>query len=44
MTERERIPVALKGLTVLDETGAEVDITGLWQDRPTALIFIRHFG
>ncbi len=44
MTEDEQIRTALDGLTVLEETGAEVEITGLWQDRRTALIFIRHFG
>jgi hypothetical protein len=44
MTEDERILTALHGLTVIDETGTEVKVTGLWRDRRTALIFIRHFG
>lgn len=44
MTENKQILKALDGLTVLDETGAEIDIASLWRQRATALIFIRHFG
>ncbi len=44
MTDEHRILKALDGLTVLDEAGAEVDISTLWEDRRAALIFIRHFG
>ena len=44
MATDEGLLAALDGMTVLDETGAETDITALWRDRRTALIFIRHFG
>jgi hypothetical protein len=34
----------LAGMTVLDETGAEVVLGTLWRDRPAVLAFLRHFG
>ena len=44
MTENDQILARLDGLTVLDETGDEIDVARLWRDRRAALIFIRHFG
>ena len=32
------------GLTVLDERGSSVALGSLWRERPTVLIFVRHFG
>jgi hypothetical protein len=29
---------------VLDDTGAEVPLKGLWTERPVVLAFVRHFG
>jgi hypothetical protein len=34
----------LAKLTVLDEQGNKVELGTLWSDKPTVLVFIRHFG
>jgi hypothetical protein len=34
----------LAKMTVLDETGATVELGTLWRARPVVLVFIRHFG
>lgn len=34
----------LDGLTVLDSTGASVELASLWRDKPAVLAFVRHFG
>ena len=35
---------ALGRLTLTDAHGVEVCLGGLWADRPTVLVFVRHFG
>lgn len=35
---------ALAGSRVLDLQGRSVRLGDLWQKRPVALVFIRHFG
>lgn len=35
---------AIAGRTLLDDSGAEVELSGLWAERPVALVFMRHFG
>lgn len=34
----------LAKLSVLDETGARVELGSLWRDKPAVLVFTRHFG
>jgi hypothetical protein len=34
----------LEGLSLPDPDGAEHELVGLWQDRPVALVLLRHFG
>lgn len=35
---------ALAKKTVLDESGSTICLGTLWEDRPAALVFVRHFG
>lgn len=35
---------ALGQLPVLDENGKALQLSALWQEQRTALIFVRHFG
>lgn len=39
-----RVSDALSPVRVLDTAGNPVALGGLWAERPTALVFIRHFG
>ena len=34
----------LATMTVLDGTGATVELGTLWRDRTAVLVFVRHFG
>ena len=34
----------LAKMTVLDETGAVVELGTLWKSKPAVLVFVRHFG
>ncbi|HVK84372.1 MAG TPA: hypothetical protein VM513_09715 [Kofleriaceae bacterium] len=34
----------LAKLTVLDASGATIDLGTLWRDRTAVLVFVRHFG
>ncbi len=34
----------LADLVVLDHDGAEVRVGSLWQDRPVAIVWLRHYG
>jgi hypothetical protein len=34
----------LATMTVLDESGASVELGTLWRDKPAVLVFVRHFG
>ena len=31
-------------VTIRDEDGREVALSSFWTQRPTALVFVRHFG
>ncbi len=44
MEKEDRILEKLKGLNVLDENGAAAEMSSLWQNQRTVLVFIRHFG
>lgn len=35
-------PIA--GMTVLDETGAAIEVDDLWRGGGGVLVFVRHFG
>ncbi|GBC60460.1 hypothetical protein DENIS_1413 [Desulfonema ishimotonii] len=30
--------------SVWDETGESVEMASLWEEQPTVLVFVRHFG
>jgi len=34
----------LAKMTVLDESGATVELGSLWREKTAALVFVRHFG
>lgn len=34
----------LAKLTVLDESGAAVELGSLWRERTAIIVFVRHFG
>lgn len=34
----------LAGIVLLDHDGREVRLGELWQDRPVALVWLRHYG
>jgi len=34
----------LEDVVLKDDTGQDVRLGDLWQDRPAALIFLRHYG
>jgi hypothetical protein len=39
------MPVApLDDMRLLDSEGAEVRLGDLWEERPVALVFLRHYG
>ena len=44
MQTMESVPEALEKATVLDESGAAVEVASLLRDRPVVLVFLRHFG
>jgi peroxiredoxin len=31
-------------VTLLDESGKKVTLVSFWQEKPTLLVFLRHFG
>lgn len=35
---------AAPDVTIRDEDGNEVSLQSFWTQRPTALVFVRHFG
>jgi hypothetical protein len=37
-------PDALEDLTLPDHEGNPVRLDGLWQERPVALVWLRHYG
>jgi hypothetical protein len=39
-----RISTRLAGIELADWRGEPVRLGSLWQERPAALVFIRHFG
>jgi hypothetical protein len=39
-----RLSTRLAGIELSDWRGEPVPLGSLWQERPVALVFIRHFG
>jgi peroxiredoxin len=35
---------AAPDITLLDENGQQIQLASLWQQKPTLLTFIRHYG
>jgi peroxiredoxin len=31
-------------LTLLNEAGQKINLSAFWQEKPTLLVFLRHFG
>ena len=40
----DRHPNVWEGLTLPDDSGTQTSLSGLWSERPLALLFIRHLG